>query len=369
MSALLGVARSAQCLASGQQPQADPIVLQHGSKAMMQLRQRLAAGRMNETTIFTMDWLINIAYMANDYSAFNIHWTAFRPAAERFIEGRNDAVTTVVKHRLKSWETLHAYRERIDHFKSTSEARLTYLPGSIGFSSLPVGFSVLVNQALLSLETAEILLLINNAMTTTLPLEDGVRCRLRGLLTRHKMTHFESHVCLSVLAFAIHLEGSIEAELQLLDDIAQAYINRHLCWDSDLERRCLIWCSLMLGTVLLSPENPLSPQTDAEIQRLRAKGHIILVSVWQELVTEFVQTWDAVQPELLHEFLLTPKLLEQLRRTYEAAIARHQVWDGTGLLTVGKPLAHNDDERPVVCVEYLVLREGRESLPRVEVSN
>lgn len=384
MSALLSVARSAQCLASGRQPQTDSMVLQHGAKAMMQLRQRLATSGMSETVIFTMDWLINIAYMVNDYSAFNIHWAAFRPAAERFIQGRNDTMTTVVRHRLKSWETLHDYREHIDHFTSTSDAVLTYLPGSISFSSLPIGFSMLVNQGLLSLETAEILLLVHNAMTTAFPLEDGVRCRMRGLLTRHKISHFESHIGLAVLALTLQLERSLTANLDLLDDIAQAYINRQLLWTTDLERRCLIWSSLILGTILLTPEPSLStsPENDTQIQSLRAKGHIILVTIWQELARHpdpdpdpdptavlHATSWQALQPDLLDEFLLTAPLAEQLRRTYEATVARHREWDGTGMLMVGKPLPHHEGEKLVVCVEYLVLREGRGSLPRVEVAN
>ena len=347
----------------------DPVVLLHGSKALHQLRKRLAAGQINETVIFTMDWLINIAYMARDNMAFNIHWAAFRPAATRFIEGHNGTLTTVVQHRLRSWESLHDYRRRVGAFKPTSDAPLTNTHGTAPFMSLPVGFRDLASQGKLSLETAEILLLVSLAVSTSTPLQDGIRCRVMGLIVRRKMLDFEAHICLALLAMSHQLEGSLGEVPEVLDQVAQAFINRHLRWESELERRCLIWCSLVLGNALFIPDSSSSPRDDLRIQRLRTKGHIILVEVQQELVVNREPTWVAIESQGLEDFVLNPNLLQQWRRVYEATMARQQTWSDQGLLAVGKPLAVDTGEGPGVCVEYLVLRDGRGSLPRIEVAD
>ena len=50
---------------------------------MSKLRQRIETGDFepNETVIFTTDYTLNIAYMTDDYNAFNIHWAAFSNVA------------------------------------------------------------------------------------------------------------------------------------------------------------------------------------------------------------------------------------------------------------------------------------------------
>lgn len=76
--------------------------------------------------MFTMDRLINIAYMTNDRRAFGIHWSAFHSMADRFTQGRNDVVTAIVKHRVKGWEALYEYREQINHLHPAQQRLLSW---------------------------------------------------------------------------------------------------------------------------------------------------------------------------------------------------------------------------------------------------
>jgi hypothetical protein len=402
MSALIGVARSAQCLSLGKHPTDDPLVLQHGSRALAQLRQRLSLGHMNATVIFTMDWLINIAYMTSDRAAFNIHWSAFRSAARRYIAGRNDPIATVIQHRIRSWKTLHDYRAHNDHFQPITHDRLTYLPGDHGFPALVSGFAQLVSEGNLSLEMAERLLPIQHALFHGGPPGAQYRLDLQSLLKQKRMKSLDFHICLATLALTLERGHTLSDELPLLSDIAQAYINRPLKWSSDLGREALIWSSLILGHTLLSLPDTLHPHvdiqpehsmhsSDLQIQHLRAEGHIVIIAIWQQLVpppplalgstaiksaasslgttrppSRRPSPWSALSPNTLRRNFPMPGYLEeQLRLTYEEAMRRQQRWDDEKLLEIGKPLATGDAEKPGICVEYLVLREGRESLPAV----
>jgi hypothetical protein len=164
-----------------------------------------------------------------------------------------------------------------------------------------------------------------------------------------------------------------------LDSIAQAYLNKNRdpsdC--SEVELRCWMWCALVLGSLLLPFD--LGVQAGAEdeilVQRLRAMGYIIMIATSQYLVANHDQcreeaekrNWNAVYAGFLsHHFLCTPALRALWQHSWETTMTRQRDWEAAEALSVCAPqMVAQGDEANIVDVEYMVLQEGRESLPKI----
>ncbi|KAJ9613244.1 hypothetical protein H2200_003186 [Cladophialophora chaetospira] len=434
--ATVAVSRSAWCLAQKTSPADDGFVLHHRGAAMSKLRGRLALSTPNENVLFTIDFLANTAYMFQDHAAFNIHLAAFRTAFAGYIAttSSGNADASVLSHRLKTWEALDAYRRGMDPLRQKltdlqSHAYETIFEPTYVHPSSPwhhrsvlsaaaPGFLELANLYSVSIELVEVSVNIDHILqnnfleTLSGPLTEHITRPLRKILTSDLVSELELRVAYALLAICYYIErdrpsaapttsgsgsalfsaapttsgsGSAlfsadrRADSVILDALAQSYLNKKRdpgdC--SFLERRCWMWCALVLGSTLLSIEldGEYTPDDEILLQRLRGKGHIILVAASQYLVGEPSQAreeggkrdWPTVEADFLAKnFLCTPALLTLWQQTWETTMDRQRNWEAAGALTVCAPqLAAEGDEADIVDVEYMVLREGRESLPKI----
>jgi hypothetical protein len=346
----------------------------------------------------------------------------------------NEEIASVVSHRLRSWETLDAYRKGIDPLRRTLPSKPLLQTRQFRdnhysplwqqhqiLSDTPPGFAELAYSGSLCGEIIEVLVQLADILSSVS--EYPSRCitahvtnQLTCLVSSEHLSDFESQVCHALLALASHLDCSSKQASEStsarrttpltsnrtsrnphtnqdgppLDTIAQSFINKKLSLShgSDLERRCLIWCSLVLGSILLSLDLsvPTETQNEGSTQHLRGKGHVILDASAENLVpkpsdqaqderhhhsgdsdNDTGSSWEALDADFLaQQFLYTPALATQWRRSWEATVKRQREWEERALLQVGLPQrATEDEESESVDIEYLVLREGRESLPRV----
>jgi hypothetical protein len=247
---------------------------------------------------------------------------------------------------------------------------------------------------------------VNTSIAVGRPTEH-VTSSLRDILLCDFVSDIESRMAYTLLALCFQVEQTFRPltesvtstsssllgngarqDAQTMDVVAQAYLNKkRLSNDcSRLERQCWLWCALVLGSILLSfdltasnPSQQLhrSGEDHILIQRLHAKGHIILVAASQYLVPASAQdpipepqtpdprAWLAVNAEYLAgQFFGTPAMLHEWQVQWEATMKRQHEWEVHGHLTVCAPQrAVPDEQVDGVDVEYMVLREGRESLP------
>ncbi|KIW23563.1 uncharacterized protein PV07_11751 [Cladophialophora immunda] len=207
--------------------------------------------------------------------------------------------------------------------------------------------------------------------------------------------------------------------LPALSDIASTFINKQLegFSESAEQRMCLTWSAIVLGSFLLRhPDN-----------RLRTKGHIVHVNLGLHLGKGLFggRPWPSGSPSLLADedsgwtdiesalsgpakmgSLWHPDLARQWRRDWQGSVKRQRRWEQQGVWMLGAPkrlpapeggrspggkgkgvagktttattattkrTAHTpfpvlslDLNGEVDVIEYLVLREARDSLPRVE---
>jgi hypothetical protein len=71
----LAASRAAWCLAQRRLPGYDHFLLCHNATALSKLRQRISSKVVapDESIVFTMGYMLNVAYMMKERSAFSIH--------------------------------------------------------------------------------------------------------------------------------------------------------------------------------------------------------------------------------------------------------------------------------------------------------
>ena len=202
-----------------------------------------------------------------------------------------------------------------------------------------------------------------------------------------------------------HLRGRSEAEgdristsevqafLPPLTDGARTFINMKLdgLSHSNEQRITLIWSALVMGSFLLQKSN----------NRYRTKGHIIHVNLSLSLGLGLAGDcaddescgWNVIESLLSGGnkmgSLWHPELKEQWHQDWLGSMQRQRRWEQHGVWMIGAPkrlperhgarssespgstsltvLAHMADRYgDIDVVEYLVLREARDSLPKVE---
>ncbi len=187
-----------------------------------------------------------------------------------------------------------------------------------------------------------------------------------------------------------------------LDEIAKTFIYQKLdgISNSDEQRITLTWSALVLGSFLLQ-------QPDG---RLRTKGHIIHMNLSLHLGLDIAtcspsydndsNRWTTIESLLGGSesmgSLWHGELVEQWRRDWQGSLKRQRRWEKQGVWMIGAPkrlrrlgasssrgenarVKRRDSVRSatvsevamerygdVDIIEYLVLREARDSLPRVE---
>ena len=153
-----------------------------------------------------------------------------------------------------------------------------------------------------------------------------------------------------------------------LANIAQSFINKRLdhAFRSLQHKSCIAWSAIVLGSYLLHTVD----------NSLRTKGHIILISLRESIMmlcplinTEF--GWGALKNEVASSMdVLWHEDLEGMwEQDWHTTMGRQRTWEQNGLLKIGAPVADEAiNDAKVDLVEYLVLREARDSLPRIEES-
>lgn len=418
--ATLAVSKSAWCLSQQTKPLDDQFVLRHRGAAISKLRQRLSEGpqAVNESILFTMDYMINVAYMTNDYPAFDIHLSAFRRITDGYtFSNFAEAIRGMISHRLRSWEALDEYRKGVDPVRQTLRSRQhgyphqpTYFYGSPSWHQTRMlakaapGFVELVHSGSICFELAEASVKVGQLLSSLSTHSSGpvttghIMDLLTEILLLEPLSELESCINYTLLALCFYGKHGLEAtsrsaitssEIHLLggdiqdddgrkrvidqlDVIAKAYLNKRI--DShllpQLNRPSMNWCSLVLGSIALSFDHEAESEhrNDFVPQRLKGKGHIILLTAAPQVVQIQDATWDVLQADgYFDQFLGTPDLFALMRRCWEATIERQRRWEENGWLQVGAPMtdAQNHGSRSVD-VEYMVLREARDSLPKIE---
>jgi hypothetical protein len=214
---------------------------------------------------------------------------------------------------------------------------------------------------------------------------------LSQLLKRVNLSATETHLCCGLIAFCLTLRHELDKKGKgrasppsgadasantnaepfvpsesHLQAIAEAFINQR-CDDallSPYHKSCVAWSAIVLGHYLLHTRSC----------QLRGKGHIILVSLRESLIALCPVVggkfgWEAMKEEISHRLgsLWYPGLEEQWAQSWHTTMQRQHEWEEKGLLKIGAPLTEGPDgEAKVDLVEYMVLREARDSLPGID---
>ncbi|KIW65815.1 hypothetical protein PV04_08037 [Phialophora macrospora] len=230
-----------------------------------------------------------------------------------------------------------------------------------------------------------------------------------------ELTPTDLQLCCSLLAFCLQLHRHLVSRMEeagavrdvfdvsggvlLLDDLAKTFINQKLDGfsDSQEQKMTLTWSALVLGSFLLQ-------QAD---NRLRTKGHIVHVNLGLRLGLGRAGSSPDCESDgwaLIESLLSGPDRMGSLwhseltslwRRDWQGSMKRQKRWGKQGVWMIGAPkrlpshagrslqgsMAKNrrpeDTRRPgspssldrsgdVDIIEYLVLREARNSLPLVD---
>ncbi|OAL34030.1 hypothetical protein AYO20_06678 [Fonsecaea nubica] len=192
-------------------------------------------------------------------------------------------------------------------------------------------------------------------------------------------------------------------------DIASTFINQQLegFSESSEQRMCLTWSAIVLGSFLLQRQD----------NRLRTMGHIIHVNLWLNLsqgsagepfptsgsmsLDDGARSWTEIETSLNGPSkmgnLWHTDLVLQWRRDWEGSVKRQRRWEQEGVWMLGAPkrILNEESGSPggkgqrvaatmkgtsyspfptlslarsgeIDVIEYLVLREARDSLPRIE---
>lgn len=179
---------------------------------------------------------------------------------------------------------------------------------------------------------------------------------------------------------------SAEPALPALSEIADTFLYQKLgdFSASPAHTNCLTWSALVLGSFL-------SQQFD---YHLRGKGHIVHVSLGMRLNLSGLHDpaddygWSRIASGLEGTMsgLWHPDLVQQWRNDWVGSMRRQREWETHGLLKIGVPRAvqvkwerascregsgrttpegGESDSPDVDIIEYLVLRDARDSLPRI----
>jgi hypothetical protein len=223
-------------------------------------------------------------------------------------------------------------------------------------------------------------------------------------------------------------QSVLEADLPALEDLAATFLNKKLegFTDSDEERTVLIWSALVVGSLCLQQQDSSRRRlrTKGHIihvalsmalglgrsggRRVRI-GAVAGASASEKTSAEGeTNGWDVLESELapldgLWLPLPLPLLKERWRNDWQGSMRRQQRWERQGLWKIGAPkrlspglLIRRPSQSPpmgkgkdkgkgkgkeqqhhyryyadeyeeeIDVIEYLVLREARDSLPRVE---
>ncbi len=220
-------------------------------------------------------------------------------------------------------------------------------------------------------------------------------CRsLEKVLRQPKLPGLDSQFCCGLFAFCLQMRYLVDAEAKstdtrmvddgsnrsfdssesqlpvpstsYLNDIAQSFINKRLAQglQSLRHKSCIAWSAIVLGSYLLQSLD----------NGLRTKGHIILISVRESIMaecplrnTEF--GYDALKSEIAAnvDVLWCGGLEGVWEQSWHSTMTRQHSWEEHGLLKIGIPVAYtNIGDTKIDLVEYLVLREARDSLPKIE---
>jgi hypothetical protein len=217
---------------------------------------------------------------------------------------------------------------------------------------------------------------------------------LSQLLTRSNFSATETHLCCGLIAFCLSLRHELDrkgkgraspsyrasptvkttlnntgtlvpSETHLLA-IAEAFLNQR-CDDallSPCHKSCVAWSAVVLGHYLLHTRSC----------HLRIKGHIILVSLRESLIALCPVVggkfgWEAMKEEISHRLgsLWYSGLEEDWAQSWHTTMHRQHEWEEKGLLKIGAPLTEGPEgDAKVDLVEYMVLREARDSLPSID---
>lgn len=186
--------------------------------------------------------------------------------------------------------------------------------------------------------------------------------------------------------------------LPALSEIAMTFLNKKLggFFDSTAQQRfCVAWSALVMGSFLAQQEGD---------NRLRTKGHVIHLTLSLNLGLGLTGSGGClgVEPDPRNgwnvvESLLRPNvgvlwhedLADQWRRDWQSSMQRQRQWQQQGLWKIGAPkrlsgdgdgiggggrspkgkardLAVEEGYDDIDVVEYLVLREARDSLPKID---
>ena len=312
-----------------------------------------------------------------------------------------------------SWTALQAFRDRWDPLKDqescyrgSSESSQGQGPVSMTRDSVNSGNSEVLAESVAAFSLSNDVLTVLAPLTEVLGMIAGSEpfsdcqplmatltnnCRsLEKVLVQCRLPDLDSQFCCGLVAFSLQIRHLIHAndvqtvadghhgkfynsEHRLavpstshLNDIAKSFINKRLAnaLQSLRHKSCIAWSAIVLGSYLLHTLD----------NRLRTKGHIILISVRESIMaecplrnTEF--GWDALKREIATNMdVLWQKDLEELwEQDWHSTMARQHQWEAYGLLKIGAPIVDaNVGDAKVDLVEYLVLREARDSLPRIE---
>lgn len=371
--ATLAVSRAALVLHDDLPPDRDRKVLHHQVLAMNRMRQRviLPAAVADVALIFAMSRMLSLSYMAGDAEAFKMHFQAFKQLASKYIsEDPDNEISKVIQNRLNSWQALHNYRYR-SPVLTFSQISLDYS----GENSTVVALNQ-VAELCLSLTTASQHAL-DPAGLQMLACDFGVcQHNLTQLLADSKLTQKELRHAIALIAFCEWRQESLLLQIkhqyqgirptqgqQWWCGAAQTYIN--LTSDSSFVfTPVLSWSSLVLGCFLLQKE-----------QRLKRKGHIILVELMLKLEDP---SWHSLEMLIRDEVsgFWNDDLAKEWKASWERTVKRHGEWRELGLWKLGMPKNHSavkasslthsnlvQDAQTGDLVEYLLLRDARDSLP------
>ena len=241
---------------------------------------------------------------------------------------------------------------------------------------LPSGFAELASYGALSLDVIEVLLPLNDVVESMVSLQapcEGFESRLRPIahvlrrILISDPSSFELQVSCALVAFVVQLcqlcnaiapgrPSASHSPLSIstfpLGKIAQAFINQKNHYEGPAQRKALIWSCVVFANLLL----------DQEEQSLKARGHIIFISLTALLEeAREEQSWDILDP-ILRRFFCHGTLAASCKRTFEASIRRQKRWEDRGNLAPGVPHGAG----PESLVESFVLREARDTLPIID---